>query len=37
VVAGEAHVISHVVDGRRLALSFESDFGQAVIEICFDN
>lgn len=37
VVSGVGHEISHKVDGPRLAMSFDSQFGRAVIEICFDN
>ncbi len=37
VVSGDAHEISHIVKGPRLAMGFDSAFGQAVIEICFDN
>lgn len=37
VVSGEGHEISHKVDGPRVAMSFKSDHGLAVIEICFDD
>ncbi len=37
VVSGRGHEISHKVDGPQLAMDFESEYGKAVIEICFDN
>jgi len=37
VISGTDHEISHKVDGPRLAMDFNSDYGRAVIEICFDN
>jgi len=36
VVKGKNHVIKHKVDGPKLLIPFTCDFGQAVIEISFE-
>jgi chemotaxis protein CheX len=36
VVTGKNHTINHQVDVPRVILPFDSDFGRAFIEICFN-
>ncbi|MCM2678673.1 chemotaxis protein CheX [Echinimonas agarilytica] len=36
VVSGPAHTITHKAKGAKLIVPFESDFGKAYLEICFD-
>lgn len=36
VVSGKAHTITHQVDGPKIIMPFESDWGKAYLEICFD-
>jgi chemotaxis protein CheX len=37
VVSGKDHTITHQCDGPKVLMPFTSDFGNAYIEICFDN
>ena len=37
VISGESHSIHHKVDGPRILMPFESDFGKAYLEICFND
>lgn len=36
IVSGKDHSIRHKVDGPKIILSFNSDSGNAYLEICFD-
>jgi chemotaxis protein CheX len=36
VVAGADHSIRHHAQGPRIYMPFESKFGRAIIEICFE-
>lgn len=36
VVSGKDHTISHITDGKKIILPFNSLFGRAFIEICFE-
>ncbi len=36
VVSGSQHSITHKSDGQIIIMPFESEFGRAYIEICFD-
>ena len=36
VVSGPSHTISHKTDSTKLLMPFESDYGRATIEICFE-
>lgn len=36
VVSGKGHTIKHKTDGKKIILPFETDIGNAHIEICFD-
>lgn len=36
VVSGKGHTINHQVDGPKMIMPFESDAGEAFLEICFD-
>lgn len=36
VVSGRDHTITHKSDGKIIIMPFESEFGRAYIEICFD-
>ena len=36
VVSGAQHSITHKSDGQIIIMPFDSDFGRAYIEICFD-
>lgn len=37
VVSGPGHSISHHAKGPRIFMPFESEFGRAIIEICFES
>ena len=37
VVSGAAHTISHKSEGTKIIMPFDSPYGSATIEICFDN
>lgn len=37
IVSGNKHIIQHKVDGPKILLTFTSIFGNAYLEICFDN
>ena len=36
VVSGPSHTISHKTDSTKLLMPFESEYGRATIEICFE-
>ena len=36
VVTGKDHTINHQVDGPKMIMPFNSEFGSAYLEICFD-
>ncbi len=36
VVSGPSHTITHKADGTTVAMPFETEFGKATIELCFD-
>lgn len=36
IVSGERHTIQHKVDGPKILLTFQSEQGNAYLEICFD-
>lgn len=36
VVSGRGHTITHKCEGAVIIMPFESDYGRAFIEICFD-
>ena len=36
VVSGPSHTISHETDSTKLLMPFESEYGRATIEICFE-
>ncbi len=36
VVSGQNHTISHKTDSTKLLMPFESEYGRATIEICFE-
>ncbi len=36
VVSGPSHTISHKADSTKLLMPFESEYGRATIEICFE-
>lgn len=36
IVSGPNHTITHRADGTKIMMPFESDFGRATIEICFE-
>jgi chemotaxis protein CheX len=36
VVSGQSHTISHKTDSTKLLMPFESEYGRATIEICFE-
>ncbi|ASK70456.1 chemotaxis protein CheX [Shewanella bicestrii] len=37
VVSGKGHTISHKANGTKIIMPFSSPFGNAFIEICFEN
>lgn len=37
VVSGRNHTITHKSDGPKILMPFETEYGKANIEICFDN
>ncbi|MDO2949198.1 chemotaxis protein CheX [Aeromonas simiae] len=36
VVAGPSHAITHKAEGMKIMMPFESEFGGATVEICFE-
>lgn len=36
IVSGPNHTITHRADGTKIMMPFESDYGRATIEICFE-
>ncbi|PJG59120.1 chemotaxis protein CheX [Aeromonas cavernicola] len=36
IVSGPSHTITHGADGTKIMMPFESEYGRATIEICFE-